>query len=47
MIEPEVRKFRLGDLNPAGYNPRSISDENLEGLTDDELEAGISALGGK
>jgi len=32
MTEPEFRKFRLSDLNPAVYNPRIISDESLEGL---------------
>lgn len=32
MTEPEFRKFRLSNLNPAVYNPRVISDENLEGL---------------
>lgn len=32
MTEPEFRKFRLSDLNPAVYNPRVISDDNLDGL---------------
>jgi len=32
MTEPEFRKFQLSALNPAVYNPRVISDENLEGL---------------
>jgi len=34
IAEPEIRKFRLGDLNPATYNPRTISDNALEGLMD-------------
>ena len=29
---PEVRRFRLNELKPAEYNPRTISDEALEGL---------------
>lgn len=32
MTEPQFRKFLLGDLNPAQYNPRIISDEAMEGL---------------
>ena len=30
--KPKVRPFRLNELNPAPYNPRKISDENLQGL---------------
>lgn len=29
---PEIRKFRLSELNPAPYNPRRIDDEALAGL---------------
>lgn len=32
MAEPEFKKFRLRELNPAAYNPRFISDEALKGL---------------
>ena len=32
-VEPGVGKFQLGQLKPAGYNPRTISAEALEGLT--------------
>ena len=28
-----IREFKLSELNPAPYNPRTISDESLEGLT--------------
>lgn len=28
----EIKKFRLGDLNPAPYNPRTIRRENRDGL---------------
>ena len=29
---PEIAKFQLSDIHPATYNPRVISDDNLEGL---------------
>lgn len=31
-MKPEIRPFRLSELNPAPYNPRTISDEGLQGL---------------
>ncbi len=31
-IRPEIKQFRLGELQPAEYNPRVISDEALAGL---------------
>jgi DNA modification methylase len=30
--KPEIRPFRLSELNPAAYNPRMISDDGLRGL---------------
>ena len=32
-IEPKIEKFKLGQLVPAEYNPRTISAEAMEGLT--------------
>jgi len=32
-LNPEIKKFKLSDLNPADYNPREITDEALEGLS--------------
>jgi len=31
--KPKIRQFRLSDLNPAAYNPREISANALEGLS--------------
>ena len=31
-MKPEIRPFRLSELNPAAYNPRTISDANMKGL---------------
>ena len=31
--EPEIRRFRLAEIRPAKYNPHTISDEALAGLT--------------
>jgi len=31
-IQPQIKEFRLGELRPARYNPRVISDEALAGL---------------
>jgi DNA modification methylase len=33
LTEPLFKKIRLKDLNPAEYNPRTISDDALAGLT--------------
>ena len=33
MQDVMFQQFKLGNLNPAEYNPRSISDESLSGLT--------------
>ena len=30
---PEIRKFAIGQLRPADYNPRTVSDEALAGLS--------------
>ncbi len=30
--DPQIRKFKLSELNPASYNPRSITDNALQGL---------------
>jgi DNA modification methylase len=30
--KPEIRPFKLSELNPATYNPRKISDANMQGL---------------
>jgi hypothetical protein len=30
--KPEIHSFRLDELSPATYNPRTISDESMEGL---------------
>jgi DNA modification methylase len=31
-MKPEIRPFRLSELNPAAYNPRTISDASMKGL---------------
>ena len=31
--QPKVQTFRLNELRPAEYNPRTISDEAMAGLT--------------
>lgn len=31
---PEIRKFKIGEIHPADYNPRIIKDENLAGLAE-------------
>jgi len=31
-VQPEVKRFKLSELKPAGYNPRTISDDALGGL---------------
>jgi len=33
IVKPQVKEFRLGELKPARYNPRVISDEAMAGLT--------------
>lgn len=32
VLEPKLKRFKLTDLNPAKYNPRTISDDALKGL---------------
>ncbi len=39
--ENERRLVRAGDLKPAAYNPRAISDEALEGLRNSVSRFGI------
>jgi hypothetical protein len=31
-VHPEIRTFKVVDLNPASYNPRQIDEESLAGL---------------
>lgn len=31
-IEPQIKRFKLSELRPAKYNPRTITDEALQGL---------------
>jgi hypothetical protein len=38
---PKIKKFRLSQLSPAKYNPRKISDEALEGLSNSLKRFGI------
>jgi len=33
-IIPEIKLFKLTELKPAEYNPRTISDDALEGMSE-------------
>jgi len=40
IISPIIKSFKLKDLNPAPYNPRSIDEEALEGLGESIVQLG-------
>jgi len=41
---PEIRTFKVSDLNPAEYNPRQIDDEALAGLAKSVAKFGLVEL---
>lgn len=41
---PEIRSFKVSDLNPAEYNPRQIDDEALAGLAKSVAKFGLVEL---
>jgi DNA modification methylase len=52
-VQPEVKRFKLSELKPAKYNPRTISDDALQGLAESIKRFGcvepiiINTRGGK